>query len=169
MTPSERAFLAAARTATLATIRSDGTPRLVPVCFVLVDADPASLWTPLDEKPKRTSDPRALARVRDIEARPAVGVLVDRWDEDWTALAWLRANGRATLVEPGTPAHDLAVEALRAKYAQYETHDLQRRPMIRIDLMDIRSWGDLSDRGTAPAPSAEGSGSSSSPGDSHRR
>lgn len=168
MTPNERAFLARARTATLATIRPDGTPRLVPICFVLLDGEPPALWTPIDEKPKRTTDPRSLARVRDIEARPDVGILVDRWDEDWAGLGWVRAGGRAALVEPGTPGHDRAVAALRAKYPPYATHALERRPMIRIDLGGVRSWGDLSDRRTAPAPSAEDSASSSSPGDSPR-
>ena len=31
------------------------------------------------------ADPRDLARVHDIEQRPRVAVLVDRWDEDWSA------------------------------------------------------------------------------------
>jgi len=65
----QRRFLAAGRSATLATLATDGRPRLVPICFV-VAADDASgrprLYSPLDEKPKRTDDPRALARVRDL-------------------------------------------------------------------------------------------------------
>ena len=52
------------------------------------------LYTPLDDKPKRTDDPLTLARVRDIAADPRVSILADRWDEDWTRLAWLRAEGR---------------------------------------------------------------------------
>ena len=168
MTPAQRALLAAARTATLATIRPDGTPRLVPICFVLL-GDDSTLWTPLDEKPKRTDDPRALSRVRDVTARPEVALLVDRWDEDWSRLAWLRLDGRASVAEPGEHGHDEAIDALRAKYAQYATHDLEHRPMLRIAIVAVRSWGDLSGPGTAPAPSAADSASSSSPGDSHPR
>ncbi len=91
LNPPQRTFIADARRATLATLGPAGRPRLVPICFVL---DPGSdlLFTPLDDKPKRTADPRRLARVRDIAERPAVGVLVDRWDEDWSRLAWGRRD-----------------------------------------------------------------------------
>jgi PPOX class probable F420-dependent enzyme len=181
LTPTERAFLAAARTATLATRpadAADGAARLVPVCFVALDPDPATtrVYTPLDDKPKRTADPRALARVRDILADPRVTLLVDRWDEDWSHLGWLRFDGRATLLEPGAPAtaieHRRAVEALRAKYPQYAGHALETRPVIAVTIVRVSSWGDLSDpddRGTRRSPSAGGSGSSSSPGDTPRR
>ena len=133
LTPAERDLLAGARRATLATIDADGRPRLVPICFVVIDG---VLWSPIDEKPKSTSDPRALARVRDIEARPDVTVLVDRWSEDWAELAWLRVDGRAELVA-SQPA---VVEALRAKYQQYADHDLEHRPMIGIVIEHATSW-----------------------------
>jgi PPOX class probable F420-dependent enzyme len=167
MTPAERAFLARSRTATLATLAPDGRPRLVPICFVL-DEHGARLYTPLDEKPKATGEPRRLARVRDIQRRRDVTVLVDRWDEDWDRLAWLRCDGRAQLVEPPGDEHRTAVGALRAKYGQYRSHDLEHRPVIRVDVERVRSWGAVSDRGTAASQTAEDSGSSSSPGDSPR-
>jgi PPOX class probable F420-dependent enzyme len=100
LSAAQRRFLESARRAVLATIAPDGHPRLVPICFV-VAGDPPILYTPIDDKPKRRDDPFALARVRDISADPRVTVLVDRWNEDWTRLAWLRAEGRATLLEPG--------------------------------------------------------------------
>jgi PPOX class probable F420-dependent enzyme len=141
--PRELAFLVAARQAILATIDPVGRPRLVPVCFI-VDAvgDGLRLVTPLDDKPKASDDKRALARVRDIRARPAVSVLVDRWDEDWSTLGWLRLNGRATLLERGDEPPD-AVQRLRAKYPQYQTHDLESSPMIAIDIERATSWGAL--------------------------
>lgn len=144
-TPAESTFLAHARTATLATIAPDGRPRLVPVCFVLVGT---TVYTPLDEKPKAVSDPRSLARVRDIERRPDVTLLVDRWAEDWTRLAWLRCQGRAELIEAdAAPAeHRAAVAALRAKYPQYDTHDLESRPLIRITIDGVVSWGAIEGR-----------------------
>lgn len=131
--PAERDLLAEARRATLATIRPDGRPRLVPICFVVIDD---VIWSPIDEKRKSTSDPRALARVRDIETRPDVTVLVDRWSEDWTDLAWLRVEGRAELAG-SVPA---VVDALRAKYPQYAAHDLEHRPMITISVEHATSW-----------------------------
>ncbi|MGH2477182.1 MAG: pyridoxamine 5'-phosphate oxidase family protein [Candidatus Limnocylindrales bacterium] len=138
----ERHLVAEARTATLGTIDPHGRPRLVPICFVL---DGQQLWSPLDEKAKSSADPRSLARVRDILARSDVTLLVDRWSEDWTKLAWIRLNGRASLVEPDADDIDrqLVIRALRAKYPQYEDHDLATRPMIQVDIDDATSWGAL--------------------------
>jgi PPOX class probable F420-dependent enzyme len=165
LTSEHASFVAQARTATLGTIDEDGRPRLVPMCFVL-DGD--VLYSPIDEKPKQTSDPRHLARVRDIERRADVTVLVDRWDENWDHLAWLRIDGRASLAEdPVERAR--AIAALRAKYPQYADHDLEARPLIRIAIERVRSWGDLSDPGRSRFPSGGGSGSSSSPGGTRPR
>ncbi len=135
-----RAFIADARRATLATVDPTGRPRLVPICFVL-DPDGPVLWSPLDEKPKAVGDPLALARVRDILERPAVSVLIDRWEEDWTRLGWLRIHGTAALVAPRAAGHAPAVNALRAKYAQYSSHALDARPMIAITVDRISTWG----------------------------
>ena len=147
LTAGQLAFLAAARTATLATIAPDGSPRLVPVCFVVVSdrAGRPVLYVPLDEKPKATDDPRDLARVRDILRRPAVGLLVQRWSEDWSELGWLRIRGDASLVEPADdPVEHVAVVAeLRAKYPQYTSHRLEERPLIRIRMTSASSWGTI--------------------------
>jgi len=142
-------LLASARTATLATISPSGLPRLVPVCFAAVPDQAAEhgmrIYSPLDQKPKRVSDPRSLARVRDITADPRVTLLVDRWSEDWTDLAWLRLDGTASLVEPAAapadaPEHAAAVTALRERYLQYREHDLESRPLIRITLSRVTGW-----------------------------
>ena len=142
--PRELAFLVAARRAIFATIDPHGRPRLVPICFIVeaVAGEPFRLLTPLDDKPKSTGDKRTLARVRDIAARPEVSVLVERWDEDWTRLGWLRLYGAAALLEPVDVAGD-AVARLRAKYPQYATHDLESSPMIAIDVDRATSWGAL--------------------------
>lgn len=148
LTQAEVIFLAAARTAVLATTGVDGRPRLVPICFAFDAADqPLRIWSPLDEKPKRVADPHDLERVRDIAAHPAVSLLVHAWSEDWSALGWLRLDGLAALVEPGEAAtsaeHGVAVAALRARYPQYADHRLERRPIIRILIQRHRSWGNL--------------------------
>jgi PPOX class probable F420-dependent enzyme len=132
-----REFMAAARTATLATISPDGHPRLVPICFVVIDD---VVWTPLDEKPKSVADVRRLARVRDIERDSRVTLLVDRWSEDWSELAWLRIRGRARVVE----SDPTAVAALRSRYPQYAGHDLETRPMIAIRIERVDPWGAIS-------------------------
>jgi len=134
--PAERDLLADARRASLATIDGDGRARLVPVCFVLIDD---VMWSPIDEKPKSSADPRALARVRDIQARPAVTVLVDRWSEDWTELAWIRLDARAEVIEARAVPTGI-VDALRQRYPQYREHDLEHRPMVSITIERARSW-----------------------------
>ena len=151
LTDAERGFLAAARRAVLATMGADGRPRLVPICFVVSDDDDErgriSVYSPLDEKPKSVSDPHQLQRVRDLLVLPAATLLVDRWDEDWRRLGWLRCYGVAELMEPEpreVEEHTRAVAALRAKYPQYVVHDLAARPIIRIRVDRALSWGDLS-------------------------
>jgi len=172
----QRAFLAAARTATLATIASDGRPRLVPICFVGRTTEASGetvLYSPIDEKPKASADPRALARLRDLVEEPRATILVDRWSEDWTELAWLRLDVLGALVEPGASAEEdrsVAIAALRAKYPQYRDHALEEAPLLRFTVIRAVGWAaDVTGRGTLPRRAAGGSGSSSSPGDSRRR
>jgi PPOX class probable F420-dependent enzyme len=143
LTDADRALLTDARRAVLATIAPDGRARLVPVCYV-VDADRELLYSPLDEKPKRSQDPLALARVRDIDRDPRVTLLVDRWDEDWTRLAWLRLDGRAALFRASDPGHTNVIAALRGRYPQYERQRLEERPMIEIAVERVARWS-LSD------------------------
>jgi PPOX class probable F420-dependent enzyme len=146
-----RAFLEGRRTATLATRAADGQPRQVPICFVLAEGGsstvPLLLYSPLDEKPKRGLEVRELARVRDILARPEVALLFDRWSEDWDRLAWVRARGIATLVEPtdDPEAHAWVVASLRTKYPQYRSHHLEAAPLIRVAIGATSSWGQLAE------------------------
>jgi PPOX class probable F420-dependent enzyme len=177
----ERAFVASARRATLATLAPSGRPRLVPICFVVSDDGSdgrARLHSPLDDKPKRSDDPHDLGRVRDLLVLPTATILVDRWSETWTELGWVRLECRAEILEPEPrerAEHAAAVEALRAKYPQYRDHRLADRPILRFSVNEAISWGDLrpdpapAAPGTGPAHAAGGSGSSSSPGGSHRR
>jgi coenzyme F420-0:L-glutamate ligase / coenzyme F420-1:gamma-L-glutamate ligase len=132
-------LLHACRRATLATIAPDGRPRLVPIAYAL-DETARVIYSALDEKPKVVADPRDLARVRDIAARPRVTVLVDRWSENWAQLAWLRLEGEATLLEPGAGEHARAVDLLRARYEQYAGQELERRPVLRIGLTRAVGW-----------------------------
>jgi len=90
-----RAGFATARVARLATIRPDGAPHLVPVVFVL-EGD--TVWLVVDEKSKRH---RRLQRLVNIRAEPRVSLLVDSYDEDWSRLWWVRADGRARIVGEG--------------------------------------------------------------------
>jgi PPOX class probable F420-dependent enzyme len=148
LSPPVRRFIAEAREAVLATRGTDGLPRLVPICFVLAHAADAIgrpvIHTPIDEKSKSTTDPHQLQRVKDLLVLPDATLLVDRWDEDWSKLAWVRLYGRGEILEPEpreVEEHRGAIAALRAKYAQYRDHRLEDRPIIRITVDSVRSWG----------------------------
>jgi PPOX class probable F420-dependent enzyme len=145
LTPAAMRLLADARRAVLVTIRADGTGRLVPLAFAAdPDSTPLVIYSSLDEKPKSVADMHDLARVRDITARPRVGLLVDRWSEDWRDLEWLRLDGTARLLEPDADGdsaeHARAVELLRARYPQYSSQRLEGRPVLRIAVERVASW-----------------------------
>jgi PPOX class probable F420-dependent enzyme len=82
LSDQERRFLAHRRIAHLATADSHAAPHVVPVCFVMSEG---TLYITIDEKPKRHPS-TALKRLRNIAENPAVAVVVDRNDEDWTLL-----------------------------------------------------------------------------------
>jgi len=156
LSDAERAFVAAARRAVLATISPSGRPRLVPICYVLVEPRPDDplgrpvVYTPIDEKPKASRDPRALARVRDLLVLPRATVLVDRWSEDWSRLGWIRLQTTGEILEPQAherDEHAAAATALREKYEQYRDHRLEDRPIIRLTVTESTSWGDLTAAG----------------------
>jgi PPOX class probable F420-dependent enzyme len=138
--PSARHLLLEARRATLATIDPDGAPRLVPVCYAIQEdrSDGLVAWIAIDAKPKRSEDPLALARVRDIQRDVRVTLLVDRWSEDWGQLAWVRFHGRATIVEPPLP--EAVVAALLDRYPQYRTHGLSHRTALRVQVERVATW-----------------------------
>jgi PPOX class probable F420-dependent enzyme len=141
----ERDYVASARVGRLATADADGRPSAVPVCFALVageNDDAPSVVTPIDEKPKR-APPDALRRSRDIEANPFVTLVIDHYSEDWSRLGWVQIRGTATRLAADHGDHAEACRALRAKYDQYETHALEERPVIRIEVGSVGSWGSL--------------------------
>jgi PPOX class probable F420-dependent enzyme len=124
-----RRRLEAARVARLATAGADARPHLVPIVFTL---DGERIYFAVDSKPKRTRDLRRLAN---IAANPRVSVLVDHYDDDWTRLWWVRADGAAHLVTEAADA-DRALDLLARKYPQYR----QARPpgpviVIAVDRM----------------------------------
>jgi len=132
----------------LATTDATGRPRQVPIAFVVYNdtaGDHLTLYSPIDDKPKETSDPMALARVRDLRTRPSASVLVDRWSEDWSDLGWVRLACQGSIVESDAASEDRrrAIAALRAKYPQYASHRLESRPLIRLECVVTRTWGRL--------------------------
>ena len=137
LSDAQRRFLDAARVAHLATADARGAPHVVPVCYAIADA---TLYVTIDEKPKRQDVP--LKRLRNILANPAVAVTVDRWDEDWTRLAWVMLRGHAEILHDGAE-HDRAQMLLRARYPQYRTMDLAPLPVIALRIERATGWGAL--------------------------
>lgn len=134
-----------ARVAHLATTSRDGRPHVVPIVFVWTDD---VLYTPLDLKPKRSADPKRLRRVRNILENPRVAVVVDRYDEDWSRLAFALLEGEATLLASGAE-YVRAAAALVAKYRQYRELPLEGRLIVRIVVQRTTRWEASS--GAAPA------------------
>ncbi len=121
----------------LATADANGRPHVVPVCFAYVDG---RFYIAIDEKPKRT---QRLKRLRNIDENPSVALVFDRYDDDWSWLGWVMVQGTASVIARG-PEHERAVGALRERYEQYRSMDLAERPVIRVAVEKVVSWGVLS-------------------------
>ncbi|HTT37206.1 MAG TPA: TIGR03668 family PPOX class F420-dependent oxidoreductase [Burkholderiales bacterium] len=139
LSDDERRFLAQQRIAHLATADRRAVPHVVPVCFVVSER---TLYITIDEKPKRGSS-ATLKRLRNIAENPAVAVVVDRYDEDWTRLGWVSLHGRAEILTEGTE-HDDAQALLRSRYRQLEAMQIAQHPVIAVRIERTTSWGDLS-------------------------
>ena len=110
--------------AALATVRPDGAPHVVPVVFAMAAGRDDLIYTAIDAKPKST---QRLRRLDNIENNPAVSLLVDHYDDDWSQLWWVRADGTAT-------SHR-QVRAVRAGAAQ------RSRRQHRGPPLGVVGWG----------------------------
>jgi PPOX class probable F420-dependent enzyme len=117
--------------ARLATHNPSGAIDLVPITFAFVDD--RTIVTAIDHKPKRTTK---LLRLENIRARPDVTVLVDHYDDDWTALWWVRLRGTATVDEAPS---DTVLAPLIAKYSQYRD-TRPAGPAILVTIDDVVAW-----------------------------
>jgi len=143
----ERRFLEHQRIAHLATADRRAVPHVVPVCFAIFKG---ALYITIDDKPKRVSA-TALKRLRNIAENPAVAIVVDRYDEDWTRLGWVMLRGRAEILSEGTEHRD-AQALLRSRYPQLTGMLIANYPVIAVRIERVTSWGDLS--AAAPISSA---------------
>src|SRR5262249_28730683 len=101
LSDEERGFLARQKIAHLDTAHRGASPPVVPVCFVLAEE---TLYITIDQKPKRRPG-APLKRLRNIAENPAVALVVDRYDEDWSRLSWVMLHGRAEILTGGTEHH----------------------------------------------------------------
>ena len=123
-----RTLFSAQPVARLGTLGLNG-PHLVPIVFA-VSGD--RIVSVVDHKPKTTT---ALRRLANIATDPTVTLLADHYDDDWTRLWWVRADGEASILESGS-GHTTAVDLLVAKYGQYR----DRRPKGPVIEVSVTRW-----------------------------
>ncbi|MEO3759596.1 TIGR03668 family PPOX class F420-dependent oxidoreductase [Mycobacterium sp. B14F4] len=118
--------------AMLATVGADAMPHVVPVVFA-VHRD--VVYTAVDAKRKTT---HRLRRLVNIEVNPKVSILVDHYEDDWTRLWWVRADGRAEIHYSG---EEMATgyALLRRKYPQYQRLELAG-PVVTVEVAKWSSW-----------------------------
>jgi PPOX class probable F420-dependent enzyme len=90
--PEARARFAAEPVARLGTADARGRPHVVVVTFA-VEGD--TIYTAVDHKPKSGTN---LRRLRNVAENPWVTMLADDYSDDWDALWWVRADGRAVIL-----------------------------------------------------------------------
>ncbi|HET7018012.1 MAG TPA: TIGR03668 family PPOX class F420-dependent oxidoreductase [Streptosporangiaceae bacterium] len=131
-TGEARQRFAAARVARLATVSVQGTPHVVPCTFAV---DGELIYSAVDAKPKSTTK---LQRLANIAANPNVTVLTDHYDEDWSALWWVRADGQASIIEDAD-AMAGPIRLLAARYPQYVTSP-PGGPVVAIRVSRWAGW-----------------------------
>ena len=122
--------------ARLGTVSADHRPHVVPVVFAVADD---MVYTAVDGKPKSGKPMRRLANIAEC---PEVSLLVDHYDDDWSSLWWVRAEGTARIhdrIHDHGPEVDVALRLLRAKYPQYQTVSLDG-PVIAVTVRRWSSW-----------------------------
>lgn len=122
----------AARVLRMATVTPGGVPHLVPATFAVRDTPAgADVLIAVDGKPKRHTN---LRRVQNLRANPAVGLLVDRYDDDWSQLWWVRADGKAEVVDG--EGREEPLDLLAARYPQYR----RERPGGPVIVVHVERW-----------------------------
>lgn len=137
-TDEQFAFIQHQRVGRLATADRVGQPHVIPVCYA---CDGHSIYIALDSKPKRVA-PQNLRRVRNLLENPRVALVVDRYSDDWSLLAYVLIRGSASLLDSGGEQLR-AIALLRDRYVQYQTMPIQDQPVIAIRPSTIAFWGTL--------------------------
>ena len=132
-------LLESSASARLATINPDGTPHQVPIVFTRVEGN---FWSPIDGKPKQT---RQLARIRNVSANRHGSLLIDHYDDDWSALWWIRIDVRIDVVQwQGRPADHLlpVLASFKKKYLQYATTPVVGEPptLLCMTQVGLNCW-----------------------------
>lgn len=139
LTEDQAGFARAMRVGRLATADRTGRPHVIPVCYAYAEG---VFYIALDAKPKRV-EVTALKRVRNILDNPQVALVIDRYSDDWSQLAYLLVQGAAHLLAPPNAEHDQAVALLRDRYPPYQAMPIETTPLIRISVERVIAWGQV--------------------------
>ena len=106
-----------------------------------------------------------LERLRNIADNPAVALLADHYEDDWTALWWARATGSRGCSTPATPRRrtPAPLGPLAARYPQYRDAP-PPGTVIAVDVTRWSGWAGAAALTTAYA----GSGATSVVQNAHR-
>ena len=127
-----RRRFASSPVARLCTVRPDGAPHLVPVVFAVV-GDLA--YTAVDDKPKRSS---RLQRLANLRHEPRCALLVDHYEDDWSRLWWVRADGVGAVLDAPAEDHPGLV-ALTQRHWQYQ-RTAPSGPLVEITIGRWSGW-----------------------------
>jgi PPOX class probable F420-dependent enzyme len=116
----------------MATVDGQGAPHVVPVVFAL---DDRAIYWAVDQKPKRSLH---LKRLDNLRANPAVQLVADHYDEDWSSLWWIRATGQARILEGGKE-RERALQLLSEKYPQHREQPPDGA-VVAIDITRLAWW-----------------------------
>ncbi|HWK25838.1 MAG TPA: pyridoxamine 5'-phosphate oxidase family protein [Solirubrobacter sp.] len=112
----------------LGLLDDDGEPRVQPVTFARL---PDRIVSAIDDKPKRAT-PARIARLR---RHPRAALTVDRYDADWTRLAWVQILGDVSV----DPIDAEALAALQRRYPQYRLQ-APSGPLLSLRPHRILHW-----------------------------
>ncbi len=113
----------------LGLLDEEGEPRVQPVTFARLGD---TIVSAIDDKPKRTV-PARIQRLRD---HPRAALTVDRYDADWTRLAWVQVLGDIAIEEGVEPE---ALAALQHRYPAYRDRP-PKGPLLKLRPVRVLTW-----------------------------
>jgi PPOX class probable F420-dependent enzyme len=112
----------------LGLLDEDGEPRVQPITFARLGD---CIVSAIDAKPKR----RTPARIERLRAHPRAALTVDRYDADWTQLAWVQILGDVTIED----IYPEALEALQHRYPAYRDRP-PPGPLLKLRPKRVLYW-----------------------------
>jgi PPOX class probable F420-dependent enzyme len=128
-----RELLDESRVARMGFVDDDGAPRVLPVTYAVAGE---TIFSAVDQKRKRVAGAQ-LARVRWLRSRPRAALTVDRYDEDWSRLAWVQVLGSVRILELGNSPKALA--ALIGRYPPYASEP-PAGPLLALTPTRVLWW-----------------------------